>query len=181
MRDALIGICLAVILTACGGGPMTLSEYATQAETLVMTMRSDFATLDAEWESQTPTLEGALDYWDHRLAIRAVFLEGVEDLDPPAEVVDQHQAALDVFRRITAADEALAARVAGMDAVNGHRGWLNTPEGQASLAVLDEVYAFCRSAQAQYDATEEREALEDVEWLPGEMQEVVKVAFGCPP
>jgi hypothetical protein len=58
---------------------------------------------------------------------------------------------------------------------------VNTAEGQAAEAVLEEVFAFCRASQAEFDATEERESLEDVPWLPPEMTEIVKVAFGCPP
>jgi len=48
-------------------------------------------------------------------------------------------------------------------------------------AVLEEVFAFCRTSQAEFDAAEDREALEDAAWVPSEMKEVVKVAFGCPP
>ena len=85
------------------------------------------------------------------------------------------------FRRITAADVAIADLVEGYDDITEHRPWLDTPEGQASLAVLEEVYAFCRASQAEFDATDDREDLEDVPWLPPEMSEVIKVAFGCPP
>ena len=167
-------------LAACGASTLTVSEYAAEAEALVARMTAEFAELDAAWESQAPSREGALAYWDGRLEIRGDFLEGVEALDPPDAVAEQHAAALDVFTRITQADEALAARVAAMDEVTEHRGWLETPEGAASLALLEEVYAFCRASQAEYDATEEREGLEDVPWLPSEMTEVVSVAFGCP-
>jgi hypothetical protein len=176
-----VGGCLsAAILAACGGGPLTLSEYAGQAETLVGRMEAQFTVLDAAWESQTPSLEGALDYWDDRLAIRAEFLNGIDALVPPDAVAEQHAAALDVFTRFKEADEALAARVATMDDVTEHRQWLNTPEAEASLALLEEVYAFCRASQAEYDATREREGLANVPWLPSEMTEVVSVAFGCP-
>ena len=86
-----------------------------------------------------------------------------------------------MFSRITTADERLAARVAEYEAVTEHRQWLDTPEGQESLAVLDEVYAFCRSSQAEYDVTSERGDLADAPWVPAEMKEIVSVAFGCPP
>lgn len=171
---------MGAILAACGGGPLSVSEYAAQAEMLVGRMSAEFADLDAAWESETPSLEGAMVYWEGRLEIREDFLEGVEGLDPPEAVAQQHAAALDVFARITEADEALAARVAVMDEVTEHRQWLDTPEGEKSLALLEEIYAFCRASQAEYDATQEREGLEDAPWLPNEMTEVVSVAFGCP-
>jgi hypothetical protein len=172
---------LAAVLGACGGGTLTLSEYAAEAEALVAAMEARFEALDAEWESQTPTRDGALAYWDGRLDIRTDFLDGVRALRPPEAVADQHDAALDIFTRITEADEALAARVATFDTVTEHWEWVDTPEGRAAEAVLEEVWAFCRSSQAEYDATETGEALEDQPWVPGEMTEVVKVAFGCPP
>jgi hypothetical protein len=171
---------MCAVLVACGGGTLTVSEYAGEAEILVARMVARFTELDSTWESQPPSMEGALTYWDGRLAIRAEFLEGIEALDPPDSVAEQHAAALDVFTRITEADEALAARVAAMDEVTEHRQWLETPEGAASLALLEEVYAFCRASQADYDATQEREGLRGVNWLPSEMTEVVSVAFGCP-
>ena len=181
MRHAWAGLGMALLLVACGGNSLTVSEYAAEAEDLVAAMGSQFASLDREWEAQPPTAEGARDYWRRRLAIRAEFLDGVEDLDPPDAVADQHAAALDVFTRITEADEALADRVATFETVTEHWQWVDTPEGRAADAVLEEVYAFCRASQAEYDATGDREPLEDVGWIPGEMSEVVKVAFGCPP
>jgi hypothetical protein len=170
-----------VILVACGGGSLTVSEYAAQAEGLVAEMEARFASLDAEWYSQAPSAERARSYWDRRLAVRTVFLESIEALEPPAEIADLHAVALDVFSRITEADKALAARVATYETVTEHRQWADTPEAQALVAVLDEVFAFCRAIQAEFDATEKRESLQDVAWLPPEMKEIVKVAFGCPP
>lgn len=170
-----------MILTACGGGSLSVSEYAAEAERLVAVMEADFESLDNGWESQAPSVEGARRYWAGRLKVRADFLEGVRDLDPPDAVAEQHVAALDVFGRITAADEALADRVATLETITDHWQWVDTPEGQRAEAVLEEVFAFCRASQAEFDATEEREALVDVPWLPSEMTEVVSVAFGCPP
>lgn len=181
MRRAWVGVCLVMALAACSGGSLTISEYAEQVEDLVAVMETSFASIDAEWESETPTVDGAMRYWDRRLEIRDDFLNSVRELQPPEEVGDQHAAAVDVFGRITAADEAISAQVASYSTISDHRPWMDTPEGQASLAVLEEVYAFCRSSQAEYDETIEREALEDVPWLPSEMREIVRVAFGCPP
>ncbi|MGB5168918.1 MAG: hypothetical protein WBP49_11000 [Acidimicrobiia bacterium] len=43
-------ICLTAVLGACGGGTLTPSEYAEQAERLVAEMTAQFVSLDAEWE-----------------------------------------------------------------------------------------------------------------------------------
>ena len=181
MRRVCVGICLAAALAACGGGTLTLTEYAAEAEELVSVMEADFARLDTEWLSRPPELDRARDYWDGRLTIRYAFLEAVAELEPPEAVVDQHQAALDVFGRVTTADEALAARVERFEEITDHWQWEDTPEGQAAEALLEEVFAFCRASQAEYDATQDRAALQDVPWIPSEMSEVVSVAFGCPP
>lgn len=180
-RLACTGFLLAALLVSCGGGRMTVSEYAAEAERLVATMQADFAAIDASWESQAPSVEAARDYWDRRLDIRADFLDGVRDLNPPDEIAGQHATALDLFTRITEADEDLAAYASSMESVTEHRQWLDSPEGAAMEAVLEEVYAFCRASQEEYDATAERESFEETPWLPPEMKDVVKVAFGCPP
>ena len=176
---AIVGA-LAVGLVACGGGGMSASEYAETIEASVDRMEARFAAADAAWEAEEPSLQGALRYWEERLDIRTDFLEDIEALDPPQEVADMHEASLVVFNRITRADVALAARVAEYEEVSDHRQWLDTAEGQASLAVLEDVYEFCRSSQGELDATQDREALADVRWLPTEMRQVIKVAFGCP-
>ena len=174
-------ICLTVVLGACSGGTLAPSEYAGQAEGLVAEMEAQFASIDSVWESQVPTVDGARSYWEQRLEIRAEFLEGVRSLKPSEGIADQHAAALDVFERITAADEAVAARVATFDGVTDHWQWVDTPEGQAAEAVLEDVFEFCRASQEEFDATADRESLEDVPWVPPEMKEAIKVAFGCPP
>ena len=174
-------VCLGLILSACGGSTLTASEYAEQAEILVAEMEAQFASLDTNWESQVPTVDGARDYWERRLEIRSDFLQNIQELDAPEGVAQLHEAALDVFGRITDADEALAARVATFDSVTEHWQWVDTPEGQAADAVLEDVFAFCRTSQEEFDATAGSESLEDTPWVPPEMKEAIKVAFGCPP
>lgn len=181
MRLIIAGALLATTAAACGGDTLTVTEYAAEIEDLVAEMGARFNSIDAEWTSQPPTAEGAEDYWEQRLAIRFEFLEGVEDLDPPEEVAGMHEESIDIFDRITAADEALATRAATFETMTDHWQWVDTPEGQAADAILGEVYAFCRASQAEFDATEEREVLEGNSWIPSEMTQVVSVAFGCPP
>lgn len=180
MRHAWQAAWLSLILLACGSGTLTISQYATQAQQLVAELETQFDALDAEWESQAPTLEGAEHYWEGRLAVRTEFLDGVRALDPPSEVEDLHATAVDLFASIEAADRAVAARVATFETITEHWQWVDTPEGQAADAILEEVFAFCRASQAGFDATRQRESLDDVPWLPSEASEVVSVAFGCP-
>lgn len=181
MRITGVGVLLALLLVACGGAQLTATEYASQVEEMVAQMEADFQSIDSRWESQPPSLGGALEYWDKRLEIRDEFLDGISGLSPADNMAEMHEAAIAVFRKISAADTELAARVATFDVVTDHDQWLATPEGEASLAVLEEVFAFCRASQEEFDATADRESLTDVPWLPPELKETVKVAFGCPP
>ena len=173
--------CLAIVLAACGGGSLTLSEYAAESEELVTTAITGIQALDAEWESQNPTPDGARDYWERRLVFRRDFLEGIRNLDPPKEFVDMHAYALDLFSRLVAAEEAIAAQVETLETVDGHGPWWDTPEGQAARAVDQEAIAICHAAQAEFDATQDREILAGTPWLTNDLKEVVRVAFGCPP
>ena len=92
-----------------------------------------------------------------------------------------HLESIELFERMTDADVALRARVDEYDTINEHWQWVDTPEGQAADALLQEVFAFCRASQAEFDSTRDRGSLEDVPWVPPEMEQAVKVAFGCPP
>ena len=173
------GACLVLVVAACGGS-LTLSEYAAEAEDLTTKVIVGLETLDAEWEAQAPTLEGAWVYWDRRVAFRVEFLEGIQALDPPNELTDLHETGLDIFSRLTAAEEALAARVDTFETVADLEQMWETPEGRAARAADEEGIAICHAAQAGFDVTEDRDALESVPWIPAEMKEIVRVAFGCP-
>ena len=176
-----IGTSLALILTACGDGSLSAAEYAARAEALVSVLAAEFESLDAELGSQTPSLDGAQSYWERRLAARVKLLDGIRALDPPDELADFHAAALDLFGRINSAEEDVAARVGSFQtAADLERTW-QTAEGQAAQAVLQEVFALCRSAQTTFDDTDNRESLKDAPWIPPEMKEIIRVSFGCPP
>jgi hypothetical protein len=179
-RSSWIGLWLTLALIGCGSSELTVSEYAAEIEQLVVEMEAGFASIDANWEAQVPSVAGAADYWEKRLEIRNDYLESIEALDPPTEVQEMHESALAVFNKITDADEVLAAKVASLDVITEHWQWVDTAEGKAADEVLAEVFAFCRASQEEFDATEDLEQFEDITWLPAEMKQVVRVAFGCP-
>ena len=54
------------------------------------------------------------------------------------------------------------------------------PETTAVEAAEAQGVLLCLAAQAEFDATEERDQLEDVPWIPPDMKEVISVALGCP-
>jgi hypothetical protein len=180
VRGVWAGACLVVVAAACGAGSLTLSEYAAVSEELATEAIGRLETLDAEWESQDPTVEGARAYWEGRVEARVAFLEGIEALNPPDEFAEIHATALDLFGRLVAAEEALADRVSTLEVVAEHGAWWDTPEGQAVLAVDEEAIAICQAGQAQFNATGGRETLSETPWIPSQLKEAVRVAFGCP-
>ena len=179
-RTSTVALSLALVLVACGGGTLTLSEYGEQGEQLVIDVSQRVDALDAELESEDQTLDSVRAYWDRRVEARRDFSEGLEALEPPEEAAELHAIVVDIFNRLTVAEESLAARVASLETVSGPSEWWATPEGRAARAVDEEVTQICVVAQGAFDETVDREAVVDVPWMPPEMKEVVRVAFGCP-
>jgi hypothetical protein len=179
-RTSTVALSLALVLVACGGGTLTLSEYGEQGEQLVVDVSQRVDALDAELESEDQTLESVRAYWDQRVEARKDFSEGLEALEPPEEATELHAIVVDIFNRLTVAEGSLAARVTSLETVSGPADWWATPEGQAARAVDEEVTQICAVAQGAFDETVDREAVADVPWMPPEMKEVVRVAFGCP-
>lgn len=169
-----------ILVICCGGSSLSLEDYANRGADLSTSVISRIAALDAELGAQERTPAVAKDYWDRRVAARSDFLEGIQELDPPAGLRDLHETALDLFSRLLDAEQALAARVTESGTLTEPSEWWSTPEGEAARAVDEEAIAICHAAQARFDSTEERGALADMPWIPSEMKETVRVAFGCP-
>ena len=178
-RTSTVALSLALVLVACGGGTLSLSEYGEQGEQLVIDVSQRVDALDAELGSEDQTLDSVRAYWDQRVEARRDFSEGLEALEPPEEATELHAVVVDMFNRLTVAEESLAARVTSLETVSGPAEWWATPEGQAARAVDDEVTQICVVAQGAFDETVGREAVAEVPWMPPEMKEVVRVAFGC--
>jgi hypothetical protein len=170
---------LALVAAACGGGSLSLSEYNVQGTALVTVMEQRIYALDAEWDSQTQTVDRARSYWVRRVEARVEALEGLQALKPPDEIAELHETGLGLFSRLTAAEEALANRVASFETVTERDQWWDTTAGRAVRAADEEIDAFCHVFQAAYDATIERIVLSDVPWIPSEMKEIVQIDIGC--
>lgn len=178
-RCASVGVCLAVIVAACGGGSLSLAEYNTEGMALSATIEERISVLDADWDSQTATVEDVRTYWDERIEAYETALEGFEALEPAAEAAELHRTGMELFTKLVAAESALATHVAASDTLTVPEQWWDTAEGEAVGVVEEEIYSFCLIFQAMYDGTLERIALADVPWIPAEMKEIVQVDIGC--
>ena len=179
MRCVWVGVCLVFVVAACGGGDLSLAEYNEQGMALVSVMEERLYELDAEWDSQTATVEDVRAYWDERIEAFETALGGFEALEPAAGVAELHRTGMELFTKLVAAESALAARVISSDTATVPDQWWDTAEGVAVGAVEDEIYSFCLVFQAMYDRSVERIALSDVPWIPAQMKEIVQVDIGC--
>jgi hypothetical protein len=178
MRQIIAATCLAFLVTGCGG-ELTLTEYAEQVEGLTTTMYGTIDELTAQFASETPTVEELQTGYTAAAAAYRDLHQGLQELDPPEETVDLHNAAVDLAANLASAGEDFARRVQEIETEDQLRALFASPEGRAARAAEDNIVAFCRERQAELDATADREPLSDVPWIPREMKEVVLVAFGC--
>ena len=170
---------VALAATACGDDELSLTEYAEQVETLVVTMNNGLDQLDLLVDNRTPSLEDIAAYANGRISLRNEFLDGFTAIDPPERVATFHQTALDVLTRLTEAETEVAEIALTLDdPVDVDSIW-DSDAGRRARAVDVEAVNICKAAQAQFDATEERAAAEGVPWIPEEMKEIVRVAFYC--
>jgi hypothetical protein len=178
MPRPLPGILLLLLVTACGGNP-TLADYAEEIETLVIELNREVDALDAQREARGPSVEGEVEYWESRTTARRQFYDGLDALDPPGDLAEMHDLALDIMRRYTAAEEALAAKARELEDLAGIAALWASAEMTRWEAVDEESRVICLIAQQEFDETQQRAELGDLPWIPGDMKETVRVAFGC--
>lgn len=174
-----IGLGLLFVTAACSGGGLSLSEYAAQGQALTTVMEERIAALDAEWETQPPTVERARSYWEHRIDALLEARAGLEELEPPPEVAELHGPGMELFTELIEAEQALAARIESLDVATGPDDWWSTEEAEVVNAVNEEILSLCLGFQAMYDATIERMSFTDVPWIPSNMKEIVSIDVGC--
>lgn len=179
MRRFVLAICLTLLVAGCGDGELTMSEYATQIESLITTMNAKIDTLDAEITSQESTLEDAQDFWEAKLVARRELIAGFESIEPPQDAAEMHASAIAIVARLTDTDEAVAELVGTMETEEELGLLLESQEFLATEAVDVEAIAMCQAAQAEFDSTADREVFGDAPWIPSELREVVLVGFGC--
>ena len=177
-RISVIACLLALGLVACGGGGLTLTEYAERLEEEVALMNARIDELDVRMQDPA-SVDEARGLWDGRVAARERLVGVFEDLDPPDSAEEMHAAVADIVERLTAAEAALGARAAEYETVVDLGEIWDTAEGRAARAVDEEAIAICQAAQAMFDETADREILADVPWMTAEMKEIVDVVFGC--
>ena len=187
LRRVWAGAWLILLLAACGGGEMSLTEYVERLNTIVEQARQQYevlvtspqgAVLVAEPDQLTgfapQDLQAAL---EQVREIEAAVDEATAAIDPPEQVADLHDLFFDFDGDFISAQEALAARAG--TAVDWEE-LSASPEMVAYRAALAKDKQECADSQTQVNAIgEQRGVFADTPWIPGELKEIFEVVLGC--
>ena len=174
-----VGVLSALLFSACGGGSLSLSEYSEEVAELLRRVDS---RLDAQAEqllASPPDVAATQALVDDIVAGAHEIVDGIDALEPPEEVAELHAALLEILVPLLSAQEAWAAFAKTVTTIEELDQVWEGPEAQAVQAAGLEAVDLCYAAQDHIDATRDREALEDVPWIPVELKEVVRVSFNC--
>jgi hypothetical protein len=167
---------LAMVMAACGGS-MTADEYVEDLNAVVATGRSDFEAAAADYDQAAdPTLAGEVAFLEQEIAIRRVFLDGFEALDPPEPIAEVHRLLGDASVRLTVAAEDLAASAG---TVSSFKEAEQTPEFTEYLAANADGARVCLDVHAKLDSlVTSGDEFTDVPWISG-LDLVVQAALSC--
>ncbi|MCP4967766.1 MAG: hypothetical protein GY926_21345 [bacterium] len=172
MNRLIFATSLVLLLLGCGGGTLSMTEYAETLDLLVSDLGGELEAMDGR-VAETPTVEEAQLVLGEALTARTEFQESLTELDPPSEVTDIHNDLVDLHARVITAQQAFAAEAATATSLDEV---LNSTESEAYQAVQIELLELCPDLQARFDATA---VFADIPWMGG--GEVVRVVLGCSP
>lgn len=179
-RTLTFAILCALGLSACGGGSLTLSEYSTEVAAVIEALDSRLDAHAQEYFAGPQTVAEAREYVRVRVEGYLEAVDGIATLDPPEEVADLHAVLEGIMAELLAAEAARAEFAGGVSSDDELELVWEGPQAQAIRGAEQEAIVLCRAAQSQFDATEQREELAYVPWMPPELKEVVRVALDCP-
>jgi len=176
-----LALCVTLLLSGCGGGEMSLTEYTERinaAEVRASEQGQELADKTEEIVDFTPQdLQAVL---EQARVIRIEVDEAVDQIEPPEQISDIHNLIFDWHEEFITIEEALAVRAGTTP--HTAAGWMelsDSPEMAAYREAIAEGKQVCVDFQSRLDATEERGVFTDTPWIPGEMKEVVERVLGC--
>jgi hypothetical protein len=178
---------LALLITACGGSEMTMTEYVDSLNAIVDQARQQYEELAASAESGVLAAERdeLVEFAPRDLQVALVRVRQIEAfvdqstsaIDPPEQIAELHNFFFDFDSEFISAQEALAVRAG--TAIDWNE-LSNTPEMAAYRMALGEDKQSCIDAQAHVNAIgEQGEAFADTPWIPTELKEIFEVVLGC--
>lgn len=175
-------VTLVLLLGACGGAEMSMTEYGDRIDVIAREASERGEAVFAELAGTPDMTPQQLQVGIQRVLreIRIPLQEAVDGIDPPASIADLHELMWNWHAEFIATEEALAVRVGDAeDSVEGWTALSDSPEMAAYRTALAEGKEICDSFQARLDATAEAGALSDTPWIPSDMKEIVEAALGC--
>ena len=174
-------LCVALLLSGCGGGELSLTEYTERINAAEIRASQQGEALAAEAEEIvdfTPQdLQAVL---DQARVIRIEVDEAIDQIEPPEQISDIHNLVFDWHEEFITIEEALAVRAG--TAPHTAAGWTelsDSPEMAAYREAIADGKQVCTDFQSRLDATEERGVFAETPWIPDEMKEVVERVLGC--
>ncbi len=166
-----------ITVAACSGS-MSPDEYVEGLNDLVAAAAPDLdASLVAYQQIADPTMADWAAFVDREIAIRRVFVDGFDELDPPDSVAEVHRLFDDALDRGLAAAEALSVIA---DTASSPEEAQQTPEfAEYRAANAEGSSHVCRDALAKLDElAASSEGFADVPWISG-LALTVRTGFGC--
>jgi hypothetical protein len=186
-RVVLVAAWLALLITACGGSEITMTEYVDSLNAIVDQARQQYEELAASAESGVLAAERdeLVEFAPRDLQVALVRVRQIEAfvdettsaIDPPEQIAEFHNFFFNFDSEFISAQEALAVRAG--TAVDWNE-LSNTPEMAAYRMALGEDKQSCIDAQAHVNAIgEQGEVFADTPWIPSELKEIFEVMLGC--
>jgi len=181
----------ALVLSACGGGEMSMEEYVESVDAIFQSAigqyediiespgglvlvvgQGDHLGLDDQGLQLSDFTPQDLHVALEKVAeIQAEAMEAAAAIDPPRQIAEIHAL---YFRELPLAELAARAGTAS--------DWEELSESPEMVAYRDALEAdnqVCADFQATLDATADRGVFADVPWMPSELSEIVDYALGC--
>ena len=175
MRRFMAGIAVAMLVSACGGESLSLTDYVDRLNRINDRTVPQAEELISDLELvATPEEAGAI--VEAMMALRIESVEATDELSPPESIAELHELTLNWEKQLVPIEEAFAARAA---TVSGWEEFFESAEVEAYRDALAEGKQVCSEFQARLDATADRGVFEDTPWIPTALTEVVEARLGC--
>jgi hypothetical protein len=166
---------LAVVVAACGGGPMSETEYVEGLNALVIEAGSDLgASLTAYEQIAEPTLDDFIDFVEQQLVFEYEVRDRFDSFDPPDSIDEVNQVMVDTLTRIIAAAEGL---IDVADTVNSLEEIERTSEFAEYTGVNTDADSMCEDVQAGLNDLSAGPVVEGP-WL-ADLQRTVRAFLDC--
>jgi hypothetical protein len=179
-RTLACSVLTVLVVAGCGGGPLSLSEYSSEVTALIETLDGRLDAEAEEYFSQPPSIEGLQAYLEIRVDGYRRAVDGLDAIQPSQEVEQLHATFAQIMGDLLVAEEARADFADTITSVDDLQPVWDGPASQAVTAAEDKAIVLCYAAQSTFDATQERDLLSEVPWMPADLKDVINVALNCP-